>query len=66
MIPVETLPGIEGEGEKENGGSVNSSIIYLIYCKNSCKCHNVTPPSRTIIKKILQNIVLLCKLFQLV
>jgi hypothetical protein len=28
---------------------VNSSIIYLIYCKNICKCHNVLPPS--IIKK---------------
>jgi hypothetical protein len=22
---------------------VNSSIIYLIYCKNFCKCLNITP-----------------------
>jgi hypothetical protein len=28
---------------------VNSSMMYLIYCKNFCKCHNVTPPSTTII-----------------
>jgi hypothetical protein len=30
---------------------VNSSRIYLIYCKNFCKCHSVSPPS-TAIKKI--------------
>jgi hypothetical protein len=30
---------------------VNSSMIYLIYCKNFCKCHNVPPPSTTIIVK---------------
>jgi hypothetical protein len=29
---------------------VNSSIVYLIHCKNLCKCHNV-PLSRTTIKK---------------
>jgi hypothetical protein len=29
---------------------VNSSMIYLIYCKNFYKCHNV-PPSTTIKKK---------------
>jgi hypothetical protein len=28
---------------------VNSSIIYLIYCRNFCKCHNVPPPSTIII-----------------
>jgi hypothetical protein len=51
MRPVETTPGM-GEGEiKENGGGVNSSMIYLIYCKNFCKCHNVSPPSTTIKKK---------------
>jgi hypothetical protein len=22
---------------------VNSSMLYLIYCKNFCKCHNVSP-----------------------
>jgi hypothetical protein len=30
---------------------VNSSIIYLIHCKSSCKSHNVFPPSTTIKKK---------------
>jgi hypothetical protein len=29
---------------------VNSSIRYLIHCKNFCKCHNVPPPNT--IKKI--------------
>jgi hypothetical protein len=24
-----------------SGGGVNSSMIYLIYCKKLCKCHNV-------------------------
>jgi hypothetical protein len=24
---------------------MNSSTIYLLYCKNFCKCHNVPPPS---------------------
>jgi hypothetical protein len=32
MIPVETVP-VEG---------VNSSVIYLIHCKNHCKCYNST------------------------
>jgi septal ring factor EnvC (AmiA/AmiB activator) len=27
----------------------NSSMIYLVHCKNLCKCYNVPPPS--IIKK---------------
>jgi hypothetical protein len=27
----------------------NSSVIYLIYCKNICKCHNVPQPSAIII-----------------
>jgi hypothetical protein len=30
---------------------VNSSMIYLIYCKNFCKCHNV-PSFNTTIKKL--------------
>jgi hypothetical protein len=25
-----------------------SGMIYLIYCKNFCKCHNVPPPSTTL------------------
>jgi hypothetical protein len=31
---------------------VNSSMIYLIYCKNFCKCHNIFPSSTTINFKI--------------
>jgi hypothetical protein len=49
--PVETTSGMEGEEIKENGGRVNSSMIYLIYCKNYCKCHKVLPLS-TKIKKL--------------
>jgi hypothetical protein len=30
---------------------VNSSMIYMIYCKKFCKCHSVPPPG-TIIKKL--------------
>jgi hypothetical protein len=29
---------------------VNSCMIYLIHCKNLCKCHNIPTPS-TIIKE---------------
>jgi hypothetical protein len=38
-----------GEG-RDNGEwwRINSSMIYLIYYKNLCKCHNVPPPSTTI------------------
>jgi hypothetical protein len=39
MISVETVQGMVGRGMKENGGGVNSSTIYLIYCKNFYKCH---------------------------
>jgi hypothetical protein len=45
MIPVEIIPGM---GIKENGEGVNSIMLYLIYSKNFCKCHNVPPPSTTI------------------
>jgi hypothetical protein len=30
---------------------VNSSMIYLIHCKNLCKCYSVPPPSTTIKEK---------------
>jgi hypothetical protein len=33
---------------------VNSSIIYLIYCKNLCKCHNVPLSGITIITTIIK------------
>jgi hypothetical protein len=49
MLPVETVPGMGGGRIKDNGGGVNSGMIYLIHCKNLCKCHNVPSPS-TIIK----------------
>jgi hypothetical protein len=47
MKPVETIPamGVGGRGIKENGGRGNSNMIYLIYCKNFCKCHNVPCPA---------------------
>jgi hypothetical protein len=48
MRPVETNPGMRGGRIKENDGGVISSMIYLIYCKKLCKCHNVPPPSTTI------------------
>jgi hypothetical protein len=31
---------------------VNSSMIYLIYCKNICKCHSVPSGSTTIKKSV--------------
>jgi hypothetical protein len=61
MIPVEAIPGIGGGRIKDNSGGVNSSMIYLIYCKNFCKCHNV-PPSSTAIKAKKKKIPL--KLFE--
>jgi hypothetical protein len=47
IIPVETIPVFqEWAGVKKNGGGGgNLSIIYLIHCKNFCKCHNVPTPS---------------------
>jgi hypothetical protein len=30
---------------------VHSSIIYLIYFKNFCKCHSIPLPSTTVKKK---------------
>jgi hypothetical protein len=38
-------------GDKGRSVGGNSSTIYLIYCKNFCKCHNVPPPSTTIFFK---------------
>jgi hypothetical protein len=52
MIPVETVPGIRGVGMGEiRGGGRNSSVIYLTYCKNLCKCYNVSTLRTTIKKK---------------
>jgi hypothetical protein len=33
---------------------VNSSVMYLIHCKNLCKCHNVLPTCATVKEKIKQ------------
>jgi hypothetical protein len=44
LRPFETIPGM---GIKENGEGINSSMIYLRYFKNVCKCHNVLLPSTT-------------------
>jgi hypothetical protein len=40
MRPAETIPGVGAGGIKENGGGVNSTMIYG---KNFCRCHNVPP-----------------------
>jgi hypothetical protein len=49
-ILFETIARIEGgEDEGEWWRGVNSSMIYLIHCKNFCKCHNI--PSSTIKKR---------------
>jgi hypothetical protein len=45
MIPVETVPGIRGGGRGESSGGGNQ--VYLIHCKNLCKCYNVPTPSTT-------------------
>jgi hypothetical protein len=59
MRPVEAIPGMREEEIKENDGGVNSSVIYLIHCKNYCGYHNVPLTSTTIkklkIKKELSN-----------
>jgi hypothetical protein len=48
MTPVETTPGMEGGSRKRAVEGVNSNVIYLIHCKNFCKCHSVLLPSTTI------------------
>jgi hypothetical protein len=39
MRPTEAILEM-GEGIKENGGGVNSTMIY---CKKFCNCYNVSP-----------------------
>jgi hypothetical protein len=50
MRPVETIPGM-GARYRRMVEWVNSSMVYLIYCKNICKCHNQPLPSTTIKNK---------------
>jgi hypothetical protein len=45
---------------QEWGEKIYSSMIYLLHCKNPCKCHNVLSPSTTIIKQELIIEFLLC------
>jgi hypothetical protein len=40
MRPVETTPGT---GERRVVEGVKSTMIYSVYCKKFCKCHNVAP-----------------------
>jgi hypothetical protein len=56
VIPVEAIPGIGVEGMKKSGEGINSCMIYLIYCKNLYKCHNVPPPITTIKEKSIQHL----------
>jgi hypothetical protein len=51
MVPGETVLGTRGRGIRESSRQLNSTMIYLIYCKNRGKYYNVPPPNRTI-KKI--------------
>jgi hypothetical protein len=47
MRPVETIPGMGEEGElRRMVEGVNASTMYLIYCKNFCKWHNVPHPGQ--------------------
>jgi hypothetical protein len=49
MIPVETTPGINGRGGGNDREWLRGQIhVYLIYCKNPCKCHIVSPFITTI------------------
>jgi hypothetical protein len=48
MTPIETIPGLGRGVIKENDGGVNSSMIYLLYCRNISKCHNAPTHSTTI------------------
>jgi hypothetical protein len=47
MIPLETIPGVRVMmiGESKAG---DSSMIYLIHCKNLCKCYHI--PTHSTIK----------------
>jgi hypothetical protein len=41
MRPVETISGMGVREIKRMMKGMNSDIIYLLYCKNFYKCHNV-------------------------
>jgi hypothetical protein len=52
MILVETVTGTRGGGIKESSGGVNSNVIYLVHCKNFCKCQCTTTQHNNKEKKI--------------
>jgi hypothetical protein len=60
MIPVETVPGIEGGGMKESNGGGGSIMMYLIYYKKLCNCYSVPTPRTTIKKSCRGNRHKLC------
>jgi hypothetical protein len=43
IVSVETITGTRGGKLRRIVEGVNSSMIYLIYCKNFGQCHNVPP-----------------------
>jgi hypothetical protein len=43
MRLVETIPGMGEGGKRRMMKGANSAILYLIYCRNFCKCYNVPP-----------------------
>jgi hypothetical protein len=43
MRPVETVPRMGGGEIKENDEGGEFIVIYLVHCKNFCKCHKCTP-----------------------
>jgi hypothetical protein len=56
MIRIEYLSKLfqeSGEGDKRVVKEMNSSMVYLIHCKNFCKGYYIPPPSTTI-KRILK------------
>jgi hypothetical protein len=46
MRPVKIVPEMGRDRIKENARRVNSNMIYLIYCKNFGKCHNLPRPAQ--------------------
>jgi hypothetical protein len=60
MVPAETAPWIGGGGIKGSGGEgeFKFKYIYLIHCKNLCKCCSVPLPNTTIKEKNQKIIIL--------
>jgi hypothetical protein len=46
LIPTEIVPGIRGGRRGYSSGGGISSMIYLIHCKNLCKCYNYPYPAK--------------------